>query len=188
MYIITIIPLTHKTPFTELNYFSLTSYEEGSCVDAPLGKQTLVGIVIGSKQVLESKQDLKNANFQIKQLPKQIPKFKLPYLYTYKELSRYYFKSLDFIIKNTLPYDRIEDQIFRKENIIEKNKILLIQDTFEKRIEYYKEIINNSYKRTAFVTIDKGGLLFSKIISGNLIRKGYPILHLYKHWCPIKFL
>ena len=63
MYIITVVPLTHKTPFSVLSYFSLIAYHEGSCIYAPLGKQNLLGIVTSSKEAAESKQDLKNANF-----------------------------------------------------------------------------------------------------------------------------
>ena len=74
MYLLDIIPLT-KIPSTLpqiLSYFSGQTLPAGALVQIPLGRRKETGIVIGSRNIADSKMEIKNADFELRNISKII--------------------------------------------------------------------------------------------------------------------
>ncbi len=68
MYIATIIPIARGIPFDTLTYFSNEMLLAGTLVAMPMGKRSILGIVLETETLSQAKTAVKQANFSLKKI------------------------------------------------------------------------------------------------------------------------
>jgi primosomal protein N' len=154
MYLITILPLSHNPQTDELSYFSKVPYETGAFVIAPLGKQKLTGLVLKSTSLLEEKQTIKDAPFEMRKLPEQEPLFVLPFVDVYQIMAEYHLVTLNFLLRHALPYEYLlKETISEKTSLTKKNKIEALQAKESERVTQYKSLVRSTFSKQQSVII-----------------------------------
>lgn len=154
MYLITILPLSHNPQTDELSYFSKTPYETGAFVVAPLGKQKLTGLVLKSTSLLEEKQTIKDAPFEMRKLSEQKPLFVLPFIDVYQRMADYHLVTLNFLLRHALPYEYLsKETISGKTSLAKKYKVEVIQAKESERVIQYKSLVRSAFSKQQSVII-----------------------------------
>lgn len=154
MYLITILPLSHNPQTDELSYFSKKPYEVGAFVTAPLGKQKLTGLVLKSTSLLEEKQTIKDAPFEMRKLPEQEPTFVLETIDIYKKMATYHLVRLNYLLRYALPYEYFSQDTKEKTNFLnKKTNIEVLQAKEVERITQYKSLIRSVFSKQQSVII-----------------------------------
>lgn len=154
MYLITILPLSHNPQTDELSYFSKIPYETGAFVIAPLGKQKLTGLVLKSTSLLEEKQSIKDAPFEMRKLPEQKPISILKTIDVYQKMAGYHLVSLNYILRHTLPYEYLSQET--NAHAIPSNKktsVEVLQTKESERITQYKSLVRSAFSQQQSVII-----------------------------------
>lgn len=68
MYVATIIPIARGIPFDTLTYYASQAMPAGTLVSIPFNRQVIVGIVLETTSLTESKTMIKQANFSLKKI------------------------------------------------------------------------------------------------------------------------
>src|SRR3989344_4402275 len=105
MRILEVIPIARGINTETLSYFTSTEASIGSIVKVPLRKKTISAIVIGAREVIELKSEIKSASFSLK----KIHKFKADNLFdrqfieAAKETADYFASSIGSVISSVVP-------------------------------------------------------------------------------------
>jgi primosomal protein N' (replication factor Y) len=169
MKIVTIIPLKKGAFIEDLAYFTTKEILVGSIVSVPLRNKDVLGLVISSDEVINSKGDIKNMSFNLKKIIEDKGKsiFRIEYFDSIMLTGRYFVSKKNDAVTSLVPsvfrenYDEIS--LFKNEtftsNNIEKNSIkiktekLLLQLNLSDRISIYKTLIRESFaaKKSIFL-------------------------------------
>ncbi|MEI6280489.1 MAG: hypothetical protein WCP17_00610 [bacterium] len=173
MKIVTIIPLKKGAWQEDLTYFTAKDIQNGSIVTAPLRNKKVLGLVISSIDVSNTKSSIKDMPFNIKKISevKESSVFLKEYFDAAIETSKYFAGSKNNGITSLIPaplrenYDAIakifrkndprlqEDKINISKNI--KSEKLLFQAPFVDRVSAYKTLIRGSFaqKKSVFIVL-----------------------------------
>lgn len=155
MYIITAIPVTHKTPMDTLSYFSKVPYNKGACIVGPLGKQTVTVLVIKTEPAQNLKQNVKNASFVLRNMPVQQPLFVLPYIHIYEQIATYHIQPLAYVVRQLLPFDFLKSiQITQEKTKPSFEEIEILQESTQNRIDYLRGLTREAFaKNTSCIIV-----------------------------------
>jgi len=150
MIVAEIIPITSSILTESLSYFSATEIMPGTLVTIPLRKKEILGIVIRTSLAQDLKQSLRTQNFKIRHISKihEQSVFSPAYLETVTQLKNYYLINTGKIINITYPAYILKNleqfSIKRIPTAKESFQQTTVQLDFEKRIQYYKDIIEKN--------------------------------------------
>ncbi|MCC6290983.1 hypothetical protein IT398_02870 [Candidatus Nomurabacteria bacterium] len=160
MKIVTVIPITRGIFRDNLTYFSAQEIAVGDLVSVPVRQKMTAALVVKIDSLTEAKTSLKKADFSIKKINQiKTRQFLSPELVeTANELADYFAAPIGQILKSLLP-----KIIFEKQkslgNTIKKmtreisGEKLVIQDTDEERLSYYRGLIRESFARNQSVFV-----------------------------------
>jgi len=158
MYLLDIIPLA-KIPHTLpqiLSYFSGQKLPAGALVQIPLGRRKESGIVIGARNIADSKMEIKNADFELRNISKIIsaePVLTAKQIELAMFLGQYYFCSPGIFAKMCLPKSVNNKQLvisdkrdsFTKNHQLKtKNCRLILVPTISQSYSSHKSYPSNS--------------------------------------------
>ena len=179
MFIVRVAPISKGITKEELYYFSSRPYESGSIIKIELRNKETSALVLESKDALENKTEIKEADFQLKKIKKQSPKKILSedFIWTIENFSKNNLTTtgalLDYLVpSNILSFDGIiKPQTRARRRKYLKGDILILQGEESERITHYKNIVRESFARNESVficvpTIKKGLKIFESISRG----------------------
>ena len=171
MKILTVIPF-EKRPFGEnLTYFSAKDIAVGSIVNVTLRGRVLLALVVGTEDAASAKGELKELDFNLKKIleVKENSIFQGTYLDAILQTSDYFAARKNDAVSALIPtilkeeHDKIAKWIPEKvEAVLSSKRIsdirtekLLLQNSFEDRISFYKTLIRGSFaeKKSIFIIL-----------------------------------
>ena len=166
MQIATVIPLKRGIQKEELSYFTGQHVTPGIIVRVPVRRSTVNALVVDVKSVEAEKNNIKNADFNLKKITEILGPSPLrnELFDTLSELKEYYITETGSLINLVLPsfiFNSYEDlsrpeQILtqvQSENIAQEK--LIYQANIEDRLSYYKTYIRASFakKQSVFIIL-----------------------------------
>ncbi len=105
MYIIECLPFSKGLNKESLSYFSSTKIEPGSLVKVPIRGREIQALVVTNKEAIDSKTEIKSANFQVKKVLsiQSKPFLKPEYLKAVKETASYFASNDGAILSSLIP-------------------------------------------------------------------------------------
>lgn len=166
-----VIPLKKGVFKEELTYFSAKEIQKGDIVEISVRNKKILGLVISTEEIEESKTDIKNLNFNLKKIIDV--KEKSVFLYKYLEAAlltgKYFAAPKNTSVSALIPavflesYDKISQTVETvgktSDNISPpstiKNEKLLFQNQLEDRLSFYKTLIRGSFakKKSIFLVL-----------------------------------
>jgi len=161
MKILEVIPVAKGINKETLSYFSGTDIPLGSIIKVPLRKRVVPALVINSKEVLDSKSEIKNSSFALKKIArvKYANLLSKDFIDAAEATSNYYVGSIGSVLNSIIPktllenVDKIklannESEIVKKTAKAEK---FVIQANDEDRYAEYKSIIREGFAKGSSV-------------------------------------
>jgi len=164
MRVIEVIPISRGISKETLSYFTGSDVSIGSIVKVPLRKRTVPALVISSKEVDESKSEIKNYSYQLKKI-KKVKAFNLlkkEFVESSSKIADYYAGSTGSVLSSIIPKVFIEnaDDFSSLSESIVNNKTngdspiqekFILQSSDEDRYIHYKSIIREEFARGSSV-------------------------------------
>ncbi len=161
MKILEVIPIAKGIKNDTLSYFSGSDIPVGSIIKVPLRKRIIPALVISTKDVGESKTEIKNSAFALK----KISKIKFSHLLsknfieTAEDVGNYYVGSTGAVLNSLVPKvvlentEKIKIPTHKAEEHkkITKAEKFVIQSTDEDRYAQYKSIIREEFAKNSSV-------------------------------------
>lgn len=155
MKVIEVIPISRGISRETLSYFTGSDISVGSIVKVPLRKRTVPALVISSKEVEESKSEIKNYPYQLRKIEniKSFNLLKKEFIQTAQKISDYYAGSTGSVLSSVIPKSFIEnaekleipDEAEEDKNVIPEK--FVIQSNDEDRYTHYKSIIREEFAK-----------------------------------------
>lgn len=160
MKILEVIPISKGINKDTLSYFSGVDIPVGSIIKVPLRKKIISALVINSKDVLESKDEIKKSSFALKKISKvkYTNLLSKNFVDSVETTAEYYVGSLGAVLNSLIPQTLLEniDKI-KSEDIIEektrpaKAEKFVIQTNDDDRYAEYKSIIREEFAKNLSV-------------------------------------
>lgn len=156
MKIVTVIPIVRGTFREYLTYFSGQEIEPGDLVTVPLRNKPIAALVLATEPLAAAKADLKQADFGMKKVTSvRARRFLSPQcLAAAQELADYYATPLGPVLKSLLPAIMLESKVkpppdtgLKPDTGKTPSECLIIQDTDEERLSYYKNLTREAFAR-----------------------------------------
>ncbi|MBP6866129.1 MAG: hypothetical protein KBC12_01140 [Candidatus Pacebacteria bacterium] len=159
MLVVTVIPLQKVAFEEELTYFTSLSVHVNDIVSISLRKRKILGLVIEVKEALESKMQIKGADFNLRKIEevKGHSILRNEFVTSALDLAKYSILNKNFVLSHLIPevlkenYDELS-KLFIKytqdHNLPDSNvkpEKVLFQTNTEDRISYYKTLIRESF-------------------------------------------
>jgi len=161
MRILEVIPIARSIKNDTLSYFSGSDVSVGSIIKVPLRKRIIPALVISSKDVGESKTEIKNSSFALKKISKTKCSHLLSknFIETAETSANYYVGSIGSVLNSLVPKVLLEntEKIKLGTHKIEEHKKLtkaekfVIQSTDEDRYAQYKSIIREEFAKNSSI-------------------------------------
>ncbi len=161
MKILEVIPIARGINKDTLSYFSGSDIPIGSIIKVPLRKRVVPALVINSKDVEDSKAEIKNSSFPLKKIEKVkfVSLLNKNFVDTAEIIANYYVGSTGSVLNSIIPKALLEniDKIKIHENNIEGPKKItreekfVIQSNDEDRYAQYKSIIREEFAKGSSV-------------------------------------
>lgn len=160
MKIVTVIPITRGIFRDNLTYFSAQEITVGDLVSVQIRQKITDALVVRIDPLVDAKTVLKKADFSIKKINQiKIQQFLSSELVeTANELANYFASPVGQILKSLLPKPMFEKQK-KPGNTIEdrpretSSEKLVIQDTDEERLSYYRGLVRESFAKNQSVFV-----------------------------------
>lgn len=160
MYLISVTPFTKTLGINTLTYFSAEEIQPGLIVSIPLRKKNIKGLVIASENVKDSKQEIKNANYEIKKIKSvsRKPLLTKEFISAARKTADFFISSPGSIISSLIPKDILENfskfqYQEKKEDRISKKvqekmaRKYILQSTDSERYSDYKSLIRSQFAK-----------------------------------------
>lgn len=155
MYILEVIPLTKSIRKEVLSYFSTKDVPVGSIVSIEIRKRLVSGLVIGSKDGMHMKSEIKSGTFALKRI-RGVAKntlFQKQFLVAAHAIAEYFATSTGAVLHALLPSKLLVDttklhtphEQIQKRTTHEQTERYVMQDQFEERYASYKSLIRESF-------------------------------------------
>ena len=161
MRILEVIPIARGINKDTLSYFSGSNIPVGAIIKVPLRKRIIPALVINSKDVGESKTEIKNSSFPLKKIAriKYSNLLNKNFVNAAEETANYYIGSVGSVLNSIIPKPLLEniDKIEVENIIVESAKKttraekFVIQSNDEDRYAQYKSIIREGFARNSSV-------------------------------------
>ncbi|MEJ0002166.1 MAG: hypothetical protein WDN09_03275 [bacterium] len=171
MRIVTIIPLQKGAFIEDLTYFTAKDIGPGEIVSVPLRAKKILGLVVSSDEVSDTKGDIKTMSFDLKKVDDTLGSsaFRPEYLQSAMDCAEYFASKKNDAITALLPqvlrenYDKVAAN--KNQSLITRNlregfkeiraEKLLLQLPLEERISMYKTLIRESFavKKSIFIVL-----------------------------------
>jgi primosomal protein N' (replication factor Y) len=161
MKILEVIPISKGINKDTLSYFSGSDIPIGSIIKVPLRKRIVPALVIDSKNVEDSKSEIKNSSFALKKIEKTKYTNLLTknFVESAQATADYYIGSTGSVLNSLIPKMLLEntDKIKLSENMIPENKKttkaekFVIQSNDDDRYAEYKSIIREEFAKNSSV-------------------------------------
>ena len=161
MKILEVIPIARGIKNDTLSYFSGSDVSVGSIIKVPLRKRIIPALVISSKDVGESKAEIKNSSFALKKISKTKCSHLLSKIFieTAETVANYYVGSIGSVLNSLVPKVLLEntEKIKLGTHKIEEHKKttkaekFVIQSTDEDRYAQYKSIIREEFAKNSSI-------------------------------------
>lgn len=171
--------ITHRKLPCPLSFYSKDPIPSGSIVEVSVRKEKLIGIVIDSSELAESKGDIRTSSFQLKKVSTQSvvgaidPSILKAYTTTAERLGVPYSLLFDALIPDHLRSNpkNITHILTTRYAIPEKVNISFLESSSEERIPEYKSIVRDMLARRTSIhiiapTVDRVERLASLIGKG----------------------
>lgn len=165
MNLLTIVPFAKGLPKGELSYFSMKEIPVLSTVLVSLRNRKTLGLVVESKSILDSKIEVKKAEFNLKKIleVKDQPIFSEAFLKSALRTAEYFVAKKSYTVDTLIPsifkeeYDKVAKWVPRVEAVATDPEVkpekLLFQAKEEERISYYKTLIRGHFAKKQSVWI-----------------------------------
>jgi len=148
MQLVEVVPIIGYAPGGELSYFTSKKIKAGSVIVVPLKKNNILGIVVSSQKISESKARLRGERFMVRKIQDPTPKFFLPndIFFCAKELANISISTLGSVLNSLFPqsfFDVFED-LLKKDFLYSGGDIhetYVLQSTEEERFAHYRSIL-----------------------------------------------
>lgn len=182
MEIVTVIPFAKSSFNRELTYFSKEKIKIGSIISVSIRNKETLALVIDTQNINELKSEIKNMDFNLKKINEIKDKslFEKEFLNSVLKTSEELFVKKSILLPKLIPsvvkenYAEFEKEYLElknKDKKNNKNQKYLFQDTFEKRIEYYNNLISKTFLKKKSILIVLPTIsnidIFEKIFSKN---------------------
>lgn len=150
MYIVTITPLIRGNYVEELSYFSPTHYPVGSVVTVPVRKNARHdALVTHIREVSDVKTEVRGADYVLKKLPSQEPRFVThpEYIQSITAYTKERKGNLGAYLKTILPTTSLQTTYNPDNTTSQTYKQSFIQNTFNERITFYQQCARNLFAR-----------------------------------------
>lgn len=158
MYLVEIIPISRGVGKESLTYFSKDMIPEGSLVSIPLRKKSFAdGLVIGNKEVLNEKAEIRKSDFALRKIGKVKAQNLLSksFVEAAKESARFFAGTTGSVLNSFIQKNNHEntEKITGKKNerIIKTNGLvsehLIVQDEDNERFSTYKSLIREEFAK-----------------------------------------
>lgn len=161
MKLATVIPLARGLPHETLTYYTLSEVAPGALVNVPVGRRQISALVTEIKPLTESRQAVRTADFPFKKMGAVKNRNFLPpaMMTAALQTARFFVLPLGQVLKNFIPQTilsqteplKIEGQKTTAVEKVTKSERLVIQDTDEARIAFYKSLIREEFAKNASV-------------------------------------
>lgn len=168
MDIIRVIPISRGISKSELSYFSANDIPIGSIVGIPLRSKEVPALVVGSEDLKNAKSRIRSADFKLKKISVKKGRCLLsfPFIEASRKTANERASSLGAALHSLIPkviledIEKIAEPVFENESKERKtnyytpvSESLILQDTFENRIENYKNLIRESFARNESILL-----------------------------------
>ncbi|MFA6338937.1 MAG: primosomal protein N' [Candidatus Paceibacterota bacterium] len=165
MKIIDVAPIASNITKDTLSYFTSKDIDEGSIVIVPIRNRMMPGVVIETKPVSENKEDIKNAEFQIKKIEKVEPIafISKAHLKATKKTAEFFCCSIGSVINTFVPSAVLKEIEFfskpKNENsesptpVLKHNEKMIFQATREERMASYKSLIREEFAKGSSILL-----------------------------------
>ncbi len=161
MRILEVVPIAKGINKDTLSYFTGSDIPIGSIIRVPLRKKTVSALVINSREVLDSKSEIKNSSFALKKITTN--KFAVllskNFVDATETIANYYAGSIGAVLNSIIPTVLLENiEKIKLKNIDQENKSkstkaekFVIQSNDEDRYAEYKSIIREEFAKKSSV-------------------------------------
>lgn len=161
MKILEVIPIARGINKDTLSYFSGSDIPVGSIIKVPIRKRIVPALVINSKDVEDSKSEIKNSTFPLKKIEKvkHVSLLNKNFVDAAETTANYYVGSIGTVLNSIIPKTLLEniDKINLKANNTEylkkptRAEKFVIQSNDEDRYAQYKSIIREDFAKNSSV-------------------------------------
>jgi primosomal protein N' (replication factor Y) len=159
MRILEVIPISKGINKETLSYFTGSDVSVGSIVKVPVRKKTVPALVVASREIVETKSEIKNASFSLKKIDriKSFILFRKEFIEAAATSAEYFANSTGSILGAIVPktfFEEVEKLKITEEKIdtfkyhAEK---FVIQSSDEDRYAHYKSIIRENFAKNSSV-------------------------------------
>jgi len=154
VYLIKAIPIARGVGVDSLSYWSPREALSGSVIRVPLRKRTIGAIVISCSPAVESKSEIRGADFEVKKITNPharsiiFPQF----FKTAEEMARYYAGSIGSALFELIPSTILSDyeKIPEAGELIKRNRpreSFVLQKNDDDRFAHYKSLVRERFAR-----------------------------------------
>jgi len=159
MKIVEVIPIARAINKEKLSYFSSEDFPVGTVVMVPLRSKNVPAIVIGTRDVLEEKANIKRSDFSVKKISKHkaVEIFSPAFVNTCLDIAKYLASSTGAVVHSVVPAAILENlEKISTASVAKRKRELLcekfvVQANDEERYANYKSIVREEFAKGSSV-------------------------------------